>query len=395
MSCPYGSTNGSEHDDNAIPLNNEVGKIYGEYLMLDKLLNAQHMLSKENNQSVHDEHLFIITHQAYELWFKQIIFELDSIREMLNEERIEETKTLEILKRLNRIVLILKLLVDQVPILETMTPLDFMDFRNYLAPASGFQSLQFRLIENKLGVKAEHRVKYNQKYSEAFGFDRCAIEAIIKSENEPSLLELIEKWLERTPGLEENGFNFWHKFQDSVDRFLKEQENSAMVGKLYVKYDHTSKHCQPQKEKIESAKNYRLMDIEKRREVYRSIFDIAIHEALVSRGDRRFSHKALQGAIMITFYRDEPRFSQPHQVLTLLMDIDSLITKWHNHVIMVQRMIGSQQLGTGGSSGYQYLRSTLSDRYKVFLDLFNLSTFLIPREAIPPLDETMRKELIN
>ncbi|TMW51419.1 hypothetical protein DOY81_003486 [Sarcophaga bullata] len=379
MSCPYSSNfNGSEHDDNAIPLNTEVGKIYGEYLMLDKILSAQCMLSKEDKNPVHDEHLFIITHQAYELWFKQIIFELDSIREMLNSEVIEETKTLEILKRLNRIVLILKLLVDQVPILETMTPLDFMDFRNYLAPASGFQSLQFRLIENKLGVKSEHRVKYNQKYSEVFGGNSSAINAIIESETEPSLLELIEKWLERTPGLEENGFNFWHKFQVSVDKFLADQVSSAMM------------------EKVETAKNYRLMDIEKRREVYRSIFDPTVHEALVSRGDRRFSHKALQGAIMITFYRDEPRFSQPHQLLTLLMDIDSLITKWrYNHVIMVQRMIGSQQLGTGGSSGYQYLRSTLSDRYKVFLDLFNLSTFLIPREAIPPLDETMRKELIN
>lgn len=66
-----------------------------------------------------------------------------------------------------------------------------------------------------------------------------------------------------------------------------------------------------------------------------------------------------------------------------------------NHVIMVQRMIGSQQLGTGGSSGYQYLRSTLSDRYKVFLDLFNLSTFLIPRDEIPPLTDDMRKMLNN
>ena len=99
---------------------------------------------------------------------------------------------------------------------------------------------------------------------------------------------------------------------------------------------------------------------------------------------------------MITFYRDEPRFSQPHQLLTLLMDIDSLITKWrYNHVIMVQRMIGSQQLGTGGSSGYQYLRSTLSDRYKVFLDLFNLSTFLIPRDVIPPLNRDMKFKLAN
>jgi tryptophan 2,3-dioxygenase len=70
------------------------------------------------------------------------------------------------------------------------------------------------------------------------------------------------------------------------------------------------------------------MDINKRREVYESIFDMEAHEALVSRGERNFTYKALQGAIMITFYRDEPRFSQPHQLLTLLMDIDSLITKW-------------------------------------------------------------------
>lgn len=127
----------------------------------------------------------------------------------------------------------MQLLVDQVPILETMTPLDFMDFRNYLAPASGFQSLQFRLIENKLGVKSEHRVKYNQKYSEAFGCDNSALNSIIQSETEPSLLELIEKWLERTPGLEENGFNFWHKFQVSVDKFLAEQVKSAMVSQIH------------------------------------------------------------------------------------------------------------------------------------------------------------------
>lgn len=81
-------------------------------------------------------------------------------------------------------------------------------------------------------------------------------------------------------------------------------------------------------ESNEDARRYRLNDLEKRREVYGSIFKPAVHEALVARGERRFSHRALQGAIMITFYRDEPRFSQPHQILTLLMDIDSLITKW-------------------------------------------------------------------
>lgn len=110
-----------------------------------------------------------------------------------------------------------------------MTPLDFMDFRNYLAPASGFQSLQFRLLENKIGLKTEHRVKYNQRYAHVFGTDQEAIEAIQRSETEPSLSDLVQKWLERTPGLDKNGFNFWGKFEDAVQTLLKDQEISAHV----------------------------------------------------------------------------------------------------------------------------------------------------------------------
>ncbi|KAJ3646425.1 hypothetical protein Zmor_024013 [Zophobas morio] len=373
MSCPVRQP----ERQNLEQLGDEDGMLYGEYLMLDKILGAQRLLSEQNNERVHDEHLFIVTHQAYELWFKQIIYELDSIRNIFSDV-LEESQTLEILKRLNRVVLILKVLVDQVMILETMTPLDFMDFRCYLRPASGFQSLQFRLLENKLGVKQENRVKYNQNYSKVFGNDSIAIGEIEKSEKDPSLIDLVERWLERTPGLELEGFNFWGKYQDAVEKLLDEQRKLAEV------------------ETSEDLKRYKLNDLEKRKEVYESIFKPDVHQALVTRGERRFSHKALQGAIMITFYRDEPRFSQPHQILTLLMDIDSLITKWrYNHVLMVQRMIGSSQLGTGGSSGYHYLRSTLSDRYKVFVDLFNLSTFLIPRSYIPPLSASMKSHLYN
>lgn len=398
-------------------LGEQEGMLYAEYLQLDKILDAQRMLSQEaadreeeeedygyeedegsatkegdeqtneerktsakktrpKKRPVHDEHLFIITHQAYELWFKQIIYELDSIRALMNSEDLEESQTLEILKRLHRIVLILKLLVDQVMILETMTPLDFMDFRNYLSPASGFQSLQFRLLENKLGVRQEQRVKYNQNYRRVFGNDEEAIRAIEKSETEPSLVELVQRWLERTPGLQAEGFDFWGKYRRAVTSILRQHMSKAKNAPT------------------EAARVHQLADVERRRAVFDSVFCENAHEALVARGERRFSHRALQGAIMITFYRDEPRFSQPHQVLTALMDIDSLITKWrYNHVIMVQRMIGSQHLGTGGSSGYQYLRSTLSDRYKVFLDLFNLSTFLIPRSQIPPLSKGMKSKL--
>ncbi|XP_057662899.1 tryptophan 2,3-dioxygenase [Diorhabda carinulata] len=368
MSCPVGLHDGSQLCD-------EAGMLYGDYLMLDKILTAQRPLGEHNGAPVHDEHLFIITHQAYELWFKQVIWELDSIRKIFSSI-VDESQTLDIVKRLNRVVLILKVLVDQVMILETMTPLDFMEFRNYLRPASGFQSLQFRLLENKLGVTQELRVKYNQNYAKVFDHDKEAIKRIEQSEREASLKDLVQSWLERTPGLEEEGFNFWGKYQKSVEDTLNEEREKA------------------NREKVETLRKYKLNELEKRVEVYQSIFRPEIHNALLSRGERRFSHKALQGAIMITFYRDEPRFSQPHQILTLLMDIDSLITKWrYNHMLMVQRMIGSSQLGTGGSSGYHYLRSTLSDRYKVFVDLFNLSTFLVPRAYIPVLDETIKSHL--
>lgn len=98
-----------------------------------------------------------------------------------------------------------------------------------LFSASGFQSLQFRLIENKLGVKQEHRVKYNQKYQDVFGADEKSLDMLMASENEPSLCDLVQKWLERTPGLEESGFNFYQKFRSNVYDLLDREEQKAKV----------------------------------------------------------------------------------------------------------------------------------------------------------------------
>ena len=346
MACPYysgtGFAVGDTSDDHQKGKNKATqGKNnYGTYLQLDPLLNCQVLQSDAHNKPVHDEHLFIITHQAYELWFKQILFEVDSVRKLFTEAPVlDESKTLLIISRMNRVVMILKLLADQFHILETMTPLDFMDFRGYLDPASGFQSLQFRLLENKLGVRQDNRVKYNQKHYKEVFHDRASCGQIDQSVDEPSLLDVVEE--ETDP-----------------------------------------------KDKEEKMADYR-----KQMDTYESVADVDIYNSYIARGERRLSHLAFQGAMMISLYRDEPRFHQPFQILTLLMDLDSYLTKWrYNHVMLVQRMIGSK-VGTGGSSGYQYLRSTVSDRYKVFLDLFNLSTFLIPRDYIPPLTANMKQRL--
>lgn len=111
-----------------------------------------------------------------------------------------------------------------------MTPLDFMAFRDYLCPASGFQSVQFRLLENKLGVQQEHRVKYGQSYTRVFGRDPEAMESIKRSEMEPSLSNLVQKWLARTPGLESDDFDFWGKYRRSVEKMLDEQRQEAEVN---------------------------------------------------------------------------------------------------------------------------------------------------------------------
>lgn len=184
---------------------------------------------------------------------------------------------LEVLKRMNRIALIWKLLRDQVMILETMTPLDFMEFRGYLTPSSGFQSLQFRLLENKLGIRQENRVRYNQSnYVKVFGSDAAAMAELKRSEEEPSLCDLVQRWLERTPGLEEHSFNFWLQYQRTVDALIKDQMKEAEATEDPVFRNHLRTEC------------------EKRRELFDSIFNVDLHNALVARGERRFSHKALQ-----------------------------------------------------------------------------------------------------
>lgn len=379
MACPYASGSPERALEEDVELRDQTEKLvlsghsinYSTYLKLDKLLDSQ-----ESRSPVHDEHLFIVTHQAYELWFKQIIKEVDSVKNILSSTVVDEDKMLIVITRLNRVNLIVKLLCDQFAILETMTPLDFLEFRTFLGSSSGFQSLQFRLLENKLGLTEENRIRYNQAYYKDVFNDAKSTKDLDDSLREPSLLRVLEKWLERTPGLHKDEFHFWNRFKVSVQGWLRNEFLAPAVT-----------------EKDEAGRAIKMAEYEKEKDAFESILDEGKYTAHLARGDRRLSHKAFQGAMMISLYRDEPRFHQPFQLLTLLQDLDSLFMKWrYNHVMLVQRMIGSK-IGTGGSSGYQYLRSTVSDRYKVFVDLCNLSTYVIPRAYIPPLTQRMKKTL--
>src|ERR671930_2726478 len=118
---------------------------YGDYLKLPELLSLQQLLS---DPPVHDELLFIVVHQAYELWFKQLLFELGSVRERLFAGDTERAR-----HYLTRVSAIERVLIEHLEVLETMSPQDFLRFREHLAPASGFQSAQFRELEFLSGLK--------------------------------------------------------------------------------------------------------------------------------------------------------------------------------------------------------------------------------------------------
>lgn len=329
---------------------------YGDYIELEKILNSQHPRSFEKMEDGNDEMLFIIIHQAYELWFKQIIFELDLVRGIFARGNINDNTPdmSNAVHKLKRIVKILELVNQQVSVLETMTALDFLEFRNTLLPASGFQSKQFRLIEAKLGLKMEERHK--KEYYKSTRRGSLSEEDMLdvnRVEGENTLKGLIIHWLERMPFFDEqywgsgNGGNFWEAYRRAYQTSLSDNEGG------------------------------RLAEFDK----------VFFREG---RGD--ISPSAMQAALFITLYRDLPIFRQPFELLNTLSEIDELLSNWrYRHFSMVRRMIGLRT-GTGGTTGAGYLEGTLSQHY-AFREITEVATFLIERSKLPVLPEALKEKV--
>lgn len=349
---------------------------YSNYLQLDKILGSQQPESFKTNQPAHDEMLFIIIHQAYELWFKQILFELDYALKVFAKEKINDnSEDLNlVLHRLNRVTKILELLNQQVSILDTMTPLDFLEFRNLLTPSSGFQSAQFRLIEATLGLEMQsrHQQDYYKRTNEG-GFNEEDLNRINKKEASQNLLQLINKWLERMPFFENEFWKnykslannnsvqhvFWNDYRQIYKDGLTEREANKIIDFDYVFFDKIP----------EGATDQQL-------ETLRS----------------KFSSTALRAALFIMLYRDFPVFQTSYQILNTLIEIDHLMANWrHKHLVMVRRMIG-MRVGTGNTSGAGYLEGALNKHY-VYRDLAGLSTYLIERKNLPKLPAELIKHL--
>ena len=224
---------------------------YGTYLKVPELLQLQHRLSSE-----HDELLFIVAHQVYELWFKVVLFELEAARDRIDADDVFFAR-----HHLHRVYVVEKILVEQIEVLETMSPQDFLAFRSKLAPASGFQSVQFREIEFLSGLKEPRYVA--------------------RLEASPEELSRLRRRLDE-PSLD-----------DAFRALIKRRGAPSLVE----------------------------------------------------------------------IFRDRERFGDLFDLCEGLLNHDETFAHWRaRHVLMVERQIGSKT-GTGGSSGAEYLRSTLGKRF--------------------------------
>ncbi len=348
---------------------------YHNYLKLDDILNAQVLRSEELEEPAHEEMLFIVIHQIYELWFKQIIHELQSVLKLFNEDKVDERFIGTAVGRLQRIEEILKVLIQQINVLETMTPLDFLDFRSYLFPASGFQSFQFRLVECLLGLPEESRITYNN-YHYASAFSDEQQEELKKVYVEGSLFDAVENWLERTPFLKLHNFDFINSYGEAVLRMIDKEQQAIKKSEGLTG-----------EEKMMRIKLLGDTDT-----YFQSILDRDLYETRRKAGKLRLSYEATTAALFIHLYREQPILHLPFRLLINLVDIDQLLTSWrYRHAQMVLRMIG-RKIGTGGSAGHKYLSAT-AEKHHVFMDLHNISTLLIPRSDLPKLPEDIEKQL--
>ena len=295
---------------------------YSEYLRLEELLKLQTGVEGETRNISNDELHFILVHQNFELWFKLVINELTCTRNILSSEYVEETKLPQAVHHMERVIETFKLMSQQWRVMETLEPQDFLNFRDELGTASGFESFQMREMESLMGSK---------------WIDG---KLIGKPETSNSLYDVTCDWLERTP------------IQGSVYGSTNDEKN---VDDFIADYLLAHKKLYPDTNK--DAVNFFEEESSLRR--------------------RR------AGLVFIESYRELPLLAWPRKLISTLIELEQSMILWRtSHARMVERMIG-RRIGTGGSSGVDYLDMTT--KYRVFVDLWAVRSILIKKEALPEL----------
>ncbi len=343
---------------------------YGGYLQLDSLLNLQDGPQGYSPAPSNDEQHFIIVHQAFELWFKLILRELKETHVILNQEHVPEEKLPQIVHHLDRVIEIMRLLSSQWKVMETLTPQGFLAFRDKLGTSSGFESWQMRELEVLLGLDNAQRMGgmdpllHMKKLAKEGKVTDSVLADFEETSNQPSLREALSAWLARTPI---NGSLPSSAGDDSVIEAFVDGHVEAMRahGEEVIAHIVAIGHGEeaPVRARIESATEQAAEFLRPDGEVSRS----------------------RAGLLFIESYRELPLLSWPRKLIDSFVGLEQSMLLFRTaHARMVERMIG-RRMGTGGSSGVDYLDATT--KYRIFVDLWAVRTMLVKREALPDVEK--------
>jgi tryptophan 2,3-dioxygenase len=315
-------------------------RTYWDYLQIPQLLGAQRPVT-----SHHDEMAFIIVHQIYELWFKLTLHEMVHVRDILQARDVSDTAMHRAHHYMERANAVWSIMVQQIHVIETMRPIDFLGFRNQLTPASGFQSLQMRLLETMAGLTEDQRITYGgQDYKTFAGFPTDMIDQIEDVRAKGSLRELLMPYLAEIP--------------------LRAKDREWVIAK---------------------ATDYGAKREAKLSELFTG--DELAREGIVREREEREKRLKAQldtpgFQVALAVYTFPEKFPWAYQLCEDLITFEESFILWRvHHARTVERFIG-KKIGTGGSTGVPYLENTA--RYRIFEELWAVRTLLVhPEEPNP------------
>jgi tryptophan 2,3-dioxygenase len=355
---------------------------YWDYIHVEQLLSLQNGISESEGDLSNDEVRFIVIHQVDELWFKLILREMVTARDLFAKKRVPEDALAGAAQSLKRITMCFEQAGQQFRLMETMGTQDYLMFRDKLNPASGFQSAQMREMEVLMGLPDESRIPFGKEgsYLEALrshdGSPSPAHAQVMRRINDtPTLKDAVRSWLYRTP------------IQGSLPG---DDNDNAIVSEWTNQYyqGHQQLHERAMQHAI-AVQALAKEDEQRLRGRYQGqLLDAKRHlDAEDVAEDRREFVRRLRAAILfVDSNRELPLLSWPGQIIDGLIECEqaSLVFR-QRHARMVERVIG-RRIGTGGSDGVAYLDQTALE-YRVFTEIWGARTLLLPPDLCPEVHD--------
>ena len=355
---------------------------YWDYIKVEELLSLQSGLASSEEALANDEVLFIAVHQIDELWFKLILRETLSVRDLFATAPVPEQALTSAARGLRRMALLLHHIAEHFAVMETMTTRDYLGFRDKLSPASGFQSGQLREIEILLGLSDADRIPlgHEHSYMQALrnhdGTPSSASRRVTaRLEDRPTLVDAVNDWLHRTP------------IQGSTP---DQPADTATVAAFIDSY--CAAHAKGARAALEIAREVALTPADQQRieDRYQRETDGARAFLLAEdvADDARARTSRIRAALVfIESYRELPLLAWPRVNIDAIVSFEQAFVIFRQrHARMVERIIGRRP-GTGGSAGVDYLDQTAL-RYRIFRDVWAVRTILVREADLPPLESS-------